>query len=69
MTHYVVDLQVARTAHAEWTRLFPAITPYYAVKCNPDPEIVRVLAELGTGFDCASPAEIDIAQRFSDKII
>jgi ornithine decarboxylase len=69
MTHYVVDLQVARMAHAEWTRLFPTITPYYAVKCNPDPEIVRVLAELGTGFDCASPAEIDIAQKYSDKII
>jgi ornithine decarboxylase len=30
-----------------------------AVKCNPDPEVIRLLAALGTGFDCASKAEID----------
>ena len=30
-----------------------------AVKCNPDPEVLRLLAVLGTGFDCASKAEID----------
>lgn len=30
-----------------------------AVKCNPDPEVLRLLAELGTGFDCASKSEID----------
>ena len=30
-----------------------------AVKCNPDPEVIRLLAALGTGFDCASKAEIE----------
>jgi len=25
-----------------------------AVKCNDDPAILAVLAQLGTGFDCAS---------------
>lgn len=30
-----------------------------AVKCNPDPQVLRLLAELGTGFDCASKAEIE----------
>jgi ornithine decarboxylase len=30
-----------------------------AVKCNPDPQVIRLLAELGTGFDCASKAEIE----------
>jgi ornithine decarboxylase len=29
-----------------------------AIKCNPDPQVVRLLAELGTGFDCASKNEI-----------
>jgi ornithine decarboxylase len=29
-----------------------------AVKCNPDPYIIRLLAGLGTGFDCASNNEI-----------
>ena len=31
-----------------------------AVKCNPDPQVLRLLADLGTGFDCASKAEIDM---------
>jgi ornithine decarboxylase len=31
-----------------------------AVKCNPDKEVLRLLANLGTGFDCASRAEIDM---------
>ena len=30
-----------------------------AVKCNPDPQVLRLLAELGTGFDCASKTEIE----------
>ena len=29
------------------------------MKCNPDPEVLRLLAALGTGFDCASKAEIE----------
>ncbi|CAG8688245.1 2686_t:CDS:2, partial [Acaulospora colombiana] len=28
------------------------------VKCNPDPMVLRLLSALGTGFDCASKAEI-----------
>ena len=30
------------------------------MKCNPDKEVLRLLANLGTGFDCASRAEIDL---------
>jgi len=35
------------------------LTQLLAVKCNPDPQVLRLLAELGTGFDCASKAEIE----------
>jgi len=31
---------------------------FQAVKCNPDPYVIRLLAALGTGFDCASNGEI-----------
>lgn len=31
---------------------------YAAVKCNGDPKVIQLLAALGTGFDCASKAEI-----------
>lgn len=30
-----------------------------AVKCNPDKEVLRLLALLGTGFDCSSRGEIE----------
>lgn len=35
------------------------LTRFQAVKCNPDPQVLRLLAGLGTGFDCASKAEIE----------
>ena len=45
--------------HVQWQRLCPRVEPFYAVKCNNDPAILQTLALLGTGFDCASRAEID----------
>ena len=36
----------------------PRVTPFYAVKCNPDAAIMRCLAALGCGFDCASAREM-----------
>jgi ornithine decarboxylase len=59
-TFYVYELGILERAYKEWTRVFPTIRPFYAVKCNPDPRIVNVLATLGSSFDCASPAEIDL---------
>lgn len=41
-------------------RLMPRVKPHYAVKCNPNPAILGLLAALGTGFDCASSKEIDM---------
>jgi ornithine decarboxylase len=32
---------------------------FLAVKCNPDPLVLCLLAKLGTGFDCASKGEIE----------
>lgn len=34
---------------------------FYAVKANPAPEILRLLASLGSCFDTASVAEIEMA--------
>jgi len=55
---YSLDLSVLKRVYDEWTETLPHIKPYYAVKCNPTPEIVQKLADLGSNFDCASPAEI-----------
>jgi ornithine decarboxylase len=34
------------------------VTPFYAVKCNPDRHLIRLASSAGWGFDCASPLEI-----------
>jgi ornithine decarboxylase len=41
-----------------WTSQLPRVEPFYAVKCNDDSTVLAVLAELGTGFDCASKGEL-----------
>ena len=41
----------------------PAVKPYYAVKCNPEPGLLRLLIALGTGFDCASKGELAMMLR------
>ncbi|KAH8826227.1 pyridoxal-dependent decarboxylase [Flagelloscypha sp. PMI_526] len=56
---FVADLSVVYKAWQRWTTELPDIRPFYAVKCNPDPYVLRLLASLGTGFDCASNNEIN----------
>lgn len=57
---YVADLGEVYRQHMRWKTNLPGIKPFYAVKCNPDVEVIRLLAALGSGFDCASKAEIDL---------
>ncbi|KAJ5678739.1 hypothetical protein N7462_006983 [Penicillium macrosclerotiorum] len=57
---FIADLgQVARQ-HRAWRQVLPEVHPYYAVKCNSDPTLLKCLADLGTGFDCASVEEMRI---------
>ncbi len=51
---FVVDLGQALHRHSMWKTSLPNIQPFYAVKCNEDPLLLKTLAALGTGFDCAS---------------
>ena len=57
----VVDLEVVRENYQSYRRAMPDTRIFYAVKANPAPEILALLAELGSNFDCASLAEIDMA--------
>ncbi|KAI6222904.1 hypothetical protein M3Y99_01482200 [Aphelenchoides fujianensis] len=56
----VLNLRSLVAKFREWKHKLPRIEPFYAVKCNNDPALLRVLADLGCGFDCASKAEIDM---------
>ncbi|CAG8899886.1 unnamed protein product [Penicillium egyptiacum] len=55
---FIADLGQIIRQHGRWTQNMPGIRPYYAVKCNCDPSFLKILAELGTGFDCASIEEM-----------
>jgi ornithine decarboxylase len=55
---YIVDLGMVVKKYEQWHSLLPRVKPYYAIKCNSNPAIVRTLASLGVNFDCASKSEI-----------
>jgi ornithine decarboxylase len=56
----VTNLASVVAQYQQWRRELPMVEPFYAVKCNPDPVIVRLLASLGCNFDCATMGEIDL---------
>jgi len=55
---YIIDLGVVLKKFQQWTQYLPRVKPFYAIKCNPNPAIVKTLAHLGANFDCASKQEI-----------
>ena len=55
---YIVDLGEIVNSYNTWIKLLPDVKLYYAVKCNPNPVIIEVLASLGVNFDAASQSEI-----------
>ena len=56
----VLDLDVVRDNYQAFARTLPDTKVFYAVKANPAPEILRLLASLGSCFDVASVGEIDM---------
>jgi ornithine decarboxylase len=53
----VLDLDVVRENYTAFAKSLPDTRVFYAVKANPAPEILKVLAEMGSSFDVASIAE------------
>jgi ornithine decarboxylase len=56
----VVNLQAIKLNYQRLKGLFPYSQIYYAVKANPDKEIVSLLADLDSNFDIASRYELDM---------
>lgn len=57
----VVDLDVVRQNYEHFEKALPASRIFYAVKANPAPQILSLLASMGSNFDTASVAEIEMA--------
>ena len=58
--YLIVDLDVVENNYRALRRTLPVATVYYAVKANPAPEVVQRLVSLGSSFDVASPAEVEL---------
>jgi ornithine decarboxylase len=56
----VVDLDVVRENYRAFAKALPDSRVFYAVKANPAPELLRLLVSLGSCFDTASVAEIEM---------
>jgi ornithine decarboxylase len=55
---YIVDIGKVIRQVQKWNEFLPDVKPYYAVKCNPNPLILKILSSLDVNFDCASKNEI-----------
>src|SRR5512145_2645653 len=56
----VVDLDVVRDNYQAFAKALPDSRVFYAVKANPAPELLALLASLGSCFDTASVAEVEM---------
>ena len=56
----VVDLDVVRENYLAFAKSLPDSRVFYAVKANPAPELLSMLVALGSCFDTASVAEIEM---------
>ncbi len=54
----VLDLDVVRDNYGAFAKALPDTRVFYAVKANPAPEVLDLLARMGSCFDCASVVEI-----------
>jgi len=59
----VIDLDIVRRNFQRLAKAFPATGIYYAIKANPAPQILELLASLNSSFDAASVAEIEMALK------
>lgn len=59
----VLDLDVVADNFRAFERALPDSKIYYAIKANPAPEILRMLSQMGSCFDAASVAEVELAMN------
>lgn len=64
---YIVDRSVLTRKIVEWRSYLPNIEPFYAVKCNPNENMIKDMIHNGFGFDCASRTEIDLVTRLGAR--
>ncbi|XP_011314499.1 ornithine decarboxylase 2 [Fopius arisanus] len=69
---YLLDVEDVVRKHRGWLEKMPRVFPHFALKCNPDPTVVRTIAALNGRYDCASKQEIQLVMECGvspDRII
>jgi ornithine decarboxylase len=59
----VCDLETVRERYANLTAALRGVSCYYAVKCNPEPELLAAFDQLGSSFEVTSWAELQMLQK------
>ncbi|NQT28955.1 MAG: type III PLP-dependent enzyme [Candidatus Saganbacteria bacterium] len=68
----LISREVLKKQYQRFRRSLPNVMPFYAIKANPHPEIIKTFIKLGVGFDVASGAEMDLVLNLGaspDKVI
>ena len=66
----ICDVNVIRNKLHAWYEMFPRVKPYFALKCNPDPHVARVLARPWPSTDTARCDEnVDNATAMLGQIV
>lgn len=60
---YVTDMDAASARLADWRAAFPDALIAYAVKANPDPQLLRRLVADGAGCEVVTAVEMALAHR------
>lgn len=60
---YIVNLGDVERQYQKFKAYLPRVTPFYAVKCNPNPKMIKLLWQLGAKFDVASRQEMVLVKN------
>ncbi|XP_043685388.1 antizyme inhibitor 2-like [Vespula pensylvanica] len=60
---YILDLGIIMKKHQDLIEKMPRIVPYYAIKCNSNPMVIKLLAAMNGSFDCASKNNYSLPMR------
>ena len=59
----LIRRSILEKQYQRFRKYLPEVTPYYAIKANPHPSIIKTFVKLGASFDVASAAEMKLVLR------
>lgn len=65
---YVYDLNTIAIQTSQLKKLTAIDTLFYAIKANPNPDILKQLSSQGVGFECVSQAEIEHVRQILPNV-